>query len=149
MNILVLAIAVLIAVTIVIVAGISMLHHRQLHRRSLALRHLLDDADRLESDLKECRQRLDRAHAVLAAGPGVPVAGEADARQAVDSGLRSLLEHRLWIRDHAAHASQQELDSAVTALSEARARLEPQLRELDQAQRELEQAVRERIERES
>lgn len=143
-----LAIAVLIVI-IVAVAGTSVLRYHRLHRRDAALRRLLDDADRLESDLRECRQRLDRAHAVMATTPGTPVAGEADARQAVDSGLRSLLEHRLWIRDHSASASQKELDNAVDALAQAHARLEPQLRALDQAQRELEQAVRERIERES
>lgn len=147
MNMPELVIAVLIAI-IVLVVGISLLRYRRARRRNLALHQLLDDADRLESDLKECRQRLDRAHAVMAS-PGVPVAGEADARQAVDAGLRSLLEHRLWIRDHSPSASQKELDSAVTALARARARLEPQLRELDHAQRGLEQAVRERIERES
>ncbi|HET7267005.1 MAG TPA: hypothetical protein VFJ15_02765 [Oleiagrimonas sp.] len=143
-----LAIAVLVVV-IVIVVGISLLRYRRIQRRNLALRRLLDDADRLESDLKECRQRLDRAHAVMAAAPGTPLAGETDARQAVDAGLRSLLEHRLWIRDQSARASLKELDNAVTALSRARASLEPQLRALDHAQRGLEQAVRERIGRES
>jgi len=143
-----LAIAAFIVVVIVAV-GVSLLRYRRLHRRNLALHRLLDDADRLETDLRECRQRLDRAHAVMAAAPGEPVAGEADARQAVDAGLRSLLEHRLWIRDHSPRATQKELDHAVTALSHARANLEPQLRALDHAQRGLEQAVRERIERES
>lgn len=146
-NMLMPAIAVLIVI-IAVVAGVSLLRYRRAHRRNLALHRLLDDADRLESDLKECRQRLDRAHAVMAT-PGVPVAGESDARQAVNAGLRSLLEHRLWIRDHSARASQKELDRAVAAMAEARARLEPQLRELDHAQRGLEQAVRERIQRES
>lgn len=143
-----LAIAALIVI-IVIVASLGALRYRRTQQRHLALRQLLDDADRLESDLKECRQRLDRAHAVMAVRPDEPVAGEADARQAVSTGLRSLLEHRLWIRDQSPQASQKELDDAVTALSRARARLEPQLCALDHAQRGLEQAVRERIERES
>lgn len=143
-----LAIAAFIVIVVATV-GVSLLRYRRLHRRNLALHRLLDDADRLETDLRECRQRLDRAHAVMAAAPGEPVAGENDARQAVDAGLRSLLEHRLWIRDHSPRATQKELDNAVTALSHARANLEPQLRALDHAQRGLEQAVRERIERES
>ncbi|HEX7341774.1 MAG TPA: hypothetical protein VF269_05820 [Rhodanobacteraceae bacterium] len=141
-----LAIIVLVVI-IVVLATVSWLLYRRRHRHNQALHQLLDDADRLEADLKECRQRLDRAHAVMSAAPGTPVAGENDARQAVDAGLRSLLEHRLWIRDYSAGASQKELDDAVTALSRARAKLEPQLRALDHAQRELEQAVRERIER--
>lgn len=131
------------------VAAFAVLSYRRLRRRTNALHCLLDDADHLESDLKECRRRLDRAHAVMAVAPGVPAAGESDARLAVDAGLRSLLEHRLWIRDRAPDASQQELDAAVSALALARARLEPQLLALDHAQRELDQAVREHIEREA
>ncbi|HEX7338598.1 MAG TPA: hypothetical protein VF271_01545 [Rhodanobacteraceae bacterium] len=148
MNMPELALAVLIIV-IAMAVGVALLTHRRARRRDQALRHLLDDADHLESDLKACRQQLDRAHAVMATSPDRPVTGETDARQAIDNGLRSLLEHRLWIRDHAANASQKELDDAVCAMSKARDRLEPQLRALDTAQRELEQAVRERIERDS
>lgn len=146
-NIPALAIAVFVVV-IAVVAGISLWRYRRMSRRHTALRQLLDDADRLESDLKTCRQQLDRAHAVMAVSPDVPVAGESDARQAVETGLRSLLEHRLWIRDRAPQASQKELEDAAAAMSHARARLEAQLRALDQAQRELEQAVREHIDRE-
>lgn len=139
----------LIFILIVIIVVASVLRRRRLRRRNVALHHMLDDADQLESDLRECRQRLDRAHAVMSVAPDVPVAGESHARQAVDAGLRSLLEHRLWIRDRSPSASQKELDQAVTALAQARVQLEEQLRVLDQAQHDLEQAVRDRIERES
>lgn len=145
MNALALAVAV-VALVLAVAAVASLLHFRHLRRRHAALHQLLDHADQLEADLKECRQRLDRAHAVMEVSPGQPVTGEADAREAVDAGLRSLLEHRLWIRDHSPRASQRELDDAVTALDRARSKLEPQLRALDHAQRELEQAVREHIE---
>ncbi|HET7299360.1 MAG TPA: hypothetical protein VFJ01_01780 [Oleiagrimonas sp.] len=148
MNVPALAIAALIVV-IVIVAGISLWRYRRLRRRHATLRQMLDDADCLESDLKACRQQLDRAHAVMAVSPDIPVTGEDNVRQAVDAGLRSLLEHRLWIRDRAPLASQKELEGAATAMSRARAKLESQLRALDQAQRELEQAVRKHIEPES
>lgn len=107
---------------------------------------LLDKADRLEADLRDCRERLDRTHAMMEVKPGQPVDGETDARKAVDDGLRSVLEHRLWLRDHAASASQKELDSAVTALNDAHERLDPQLQALDQAQNDLEQAIRENLE---
>lgn len=142
------ALAALIVILLV-VAVVASLQRRRQRQRHRALHQLLDDADRLESDLRECRQRLDRAHAVMATTPDAPMRGETDARQAVDAGLRLLLEHRLWIRDHSTRASQQELDNAVTALSQARARLEPQLRALEHAQRDLEQAVREHIGHES
>ena len=109
---------------------------------------LLEHADQLEDDLKECRQRLEKAHAVMTATAGVPPRQPRhDARKAVDSGLRSLLQHRLWIRDHAETASQPQLDAAVQALRQARRQMEPQLAALGRVQRDLDQAVRERIER--
>ncbi len=144
MNALALATATAVLLLLVL-ATLSLWHVRRLRRRHAALHQLLDHADHLEADLKECRHRLDRAHAVMEVKPGQPVAGETGAREAVDAGLRSLLEHRLWIRDQSARASQAELDAAVTALTRARAQLEPQLRALDQAQRGLEQAVRDHI----
>ncbi len=115
-------------------------------RRRRALRALFRGADALEHDLKECRARLVRAHASMNVAPGVPAAGEADARTAVDAALRELLEHRLWLRDQADEANQHELDAAVAALDKARATLSEQLAALDSAQRALETAVRERIE---
>lgn len=148
-NMLVLLGSAVLILAALAIAAFGWLGYRRLHRRGQALRRMLDDADRLETDLKECRRRLDRAHAVMAVAPGVPAAGQSDARLAVDAGLRSLLEHRLWIRDRAPDASQQELDAAVTALAQARRQLEPQLRALDEAQRELDQAVRDHLDREA
>lgn len=115
-------------------------------RRVRALGALYREVDALEHDLKECRVRLERAHASMNVAPGVPAAGEADARTAVDAALRELLEHRLWLRDQAADAGQRELDAALAALNRARATLGQQLAALDSAQRALETAVRERIE---
>lgn len=132
-----------------IVAAVVLVQYRRHRRRVVALRQLLDDADRLEADLRECRSRLDRAHAVMAAVPGTPAARETAARDSIDAGMRSLLQHRIWIRDRGADASQGELDAAVTAMTQARAQLEPQLAALGQAQRDLDMAVRERIEREA
>lgn len=114
-------------------------------RRQGALQDLHDHADRLEVDLKDCRDRLQRAHAVMSTHPEQPAAGELEARHAVDSGLRALLRQRLWIRDKAPSASQRELDEAVDALLRARRQLEPRLRDLDDAQTALDTAVREQI----
>lgn len=136
-----------IAVSCVIVAlaaAVAIMHRQSLRRR--ALRALHDGADALEHDLKECRARLERAHASMSMAPGLPAAGETNARVAIDAALRELLAHRLWLRDRAADASQAELDTAVTALDKARAALARQLAELGAAQRALETAVREKIE---
>lgn len=134
---------------LVIFAGLAFYGRQLLHerRRTNALRALLENADQLENDLKECRQRLNQAHAVMTATSGTPAHAETEARQAVDSGLKSLLQHRLWIRDHAESASQHELDEAVEALRQARRQMEPQLAALGRVQRDLDRAVRDRIER--
>lgn len=131
-----------------VIAGlvaVVLVMHRQ-GRRRRALRALHRGADVLEHDLKECRSRLERAHASMSLAPGVPAAGEVDAHAAIDAALRELLAHRLWLRDHADGANQHELDAAVKALDKARDSLTQQLAKLDSAQRELETAVREKIE---
>lgn len=119
---------------------------RRQTRRRRALRTLYRGADELEHDLKECRARLERAHASMNVAPGLPAAGEADANAAIGAALRELLAHRLWLRDSADAAGQRELDAAVVALDKARVSLTQQIAKLDAAQRALEIAVREKIE---
>lgn len=137
------ALGAVIALALVFCAWV--LRHQRTRRRHGALQSLMDNADRLEADLKDCRDRLQRAHAVMSVSPDQPAAGEVEAQQAVDSGLRALLQQRLWIRDRGPEASQRELDEAVDALVRARRQLEPRLRALDDAQTALDTAVREHI----
>lgn len=139
-----------LAIVFALAAGLSVwvLRHQRTRRRHGALQSLMDNADRLEADLKDCRDRLQRAHAVMSVSPDQPAAGEIEAQQAVDSGLRALLQQRLWIRDRGPDASQRELDEAVDALVRARQQLEPRLRALDDAQTALDTAVREHIHKE-
>ncbi|MGH8154844.1 MAG: hypothetical protein ACREP0_06360 [Rhodanobacteraceae bacterium] len=118
---------------------------RQL-RHQRTLRTLYLEADGIEHDLKECRQRLARAHASMSLGPHRQATSESHAQHAIDAALRDLLAHRLWLRDEAEHASQRELDAAAAAMGKARDALGQQLRDLDSAQRALETAVREKIE---
>jgi hypothetical protein len=115
-------------------------------RHQRALRTLYLEADGLERDLKECRSRLERAHASMSIGPNQHAAGETEARRAVDAALRELLAHRLWLRDEAGNANQRDLDAAVNAIGKVRGALGEQLRELETAQDALETAVREKIE---
>jgi outer membrane murein-binding lipoprotein Lpp len=118
---------------------------QRMNRRASSLRRLLELADRLEADLKACRTRLQQAHAVMSLNPDLPAAGEQEADQAVDAGLRALLQQRIWIRDRAPTASQGELDSAIHDMVQTRDRLQPLLQALGQAQNELDTAMREHI----
>ena len=105
-------------------------------------------ADRLEVDLKTCRSGLQQAHAVMSLNPDLPAASEQDAQNAIDAGLRALLQQRLWIRDRSPRASQRELDEAALSMTAARNRLQPLLHALNQAQRDLNSAMRDHIRRE-
>ena len=121
---------------------------RRLERRRHSMHRLLELADQLEADLKTCRKGLKQAHAVMSFNPDQPAAGEQEAKQAIDAGLRSLLQQRLWIRDCAPDASQQGLDEAAADMSQTRARLRPLVHALERAHHELDDAMREHIRRE-
>ncbi|HEX7814153.1 hypothetical protein [Dyella sp.] len=136
--------------TVMVILAVAALVYRQrMFRRTGSVRHLLDLADRLEADLKNCRSGLQQAHAVMSLNPDLPAESEKEARNAVEAGLRSLLQQRIWIRDSAPRASQHELDEAIASMSQARNRLRPLLAGLDQAQHDLDDAMREQIRRES
>ena len=122
---------------------------RRQAERAGSLKTLLDLADRLEQDLKTCRAGLQQAHAVMSLNPDLPAASEQEARQAIDGGLRALLQQRLWIRDRSPGASQLELNEAAASMRSTRERLQPLLRGLNQAQTDLNSAMRDHIQRES
>jgi hypothetical protein len=128
--------------------GLALFYRYRTDRRSGSLHRLLELADRLEVDLKTCRTGLQQAHAVMSLNPDQPANGEQEARQAIDAGLRSLLQQRIWIRDKAPRASQQQLDQAVNAMNQTRERLRPLVEALDRAQHDLDSAMREHIRRE-
>ena len=128
--------------------GMALGYRRRAERRSSSLHRLLELADRLEVDLRTCRTGLQQAHAVMSVNPDLPASSEQEARHAVDAGLRSLLQQRIWIRDQAPRASQQQLDEAVTAMNDTRDRLRPLLAALDRAQHDLDSAMREHLRRE-
>lgn len=139
-----------LALLILVVAAVwALTSRRWQNRRAAVLQQLLDLADRLETDLKSCRAGLQQAHAVMTINPDLPAASEQDARQAVDAGLQALLRQRIWIRDHAARASQQELDESAAAMRASRDRLQPLLQALNTAQRDLDSAMREHIHRDA
>ncbi len=134
-------------VVVSIVAAIVILRYWLGHRREQVMLRLLRGADQLETGIKQCRLRLDQAHAAVTVSPNLPSAGSANAHAAIDKALRNLLEHRLWIRDKAPGASQTELEQAASALEQAGRNIQQQLQALQEAHQELEDAVREHQER--
>ncbi|MET0331950.1 MAG: hypothetical protein ABW154_11045 [Dyella sp.] len=137
---------VLFVLALAIIAS-ALLYRRRLQRRTQSMRALIELAERLEGDLKTCRSELKRAYAVMSINPDAPTSGEQEAQQAVEAGLRALLQQRIWIRDRAAVASQSELDRAIDTFNDARRRLHPLQRALGQAQAELDRAIREHLQR--
>jgi hypothetical protein len=136
----------LVGLVILCIVTVLMQRRRE-QRRNDSLVTLLDLADRLEGDLKTCRSGLQRAHSVMSLNPDSPQPSEKDARQAIDAGLRALLQQRLWIRDCAALASQQELEATAQSMRDTRGRLRPLLAALDQAQHDLDSAMRDHLPR--
>ena len=142
-----LGLAALLILLVAALAGAFVL--RRMNRRNASLNRLLELADRVEADLKSCRAKLKQAHAVMSMNPDLPAASEQEASNAVDAGLRALLQQRIWIRDHAPTASQGELDAATRAMGQTRDRLRPLLDALGAAQSDLDAAMREHIRQDS
>lgn len=130
---------------LVLAGGWALRTHRRQAQHTRSLQTLLDLADRLEADLKTCRAGLQQAYAVMSTNPDHPAASEQEARHAIDAGLRSLLQQRLWVRDRAAHASESEMEAAAASMRDSQARLEPLLQALTEAQTDLNSAMREHI----
>lgn len=119
--------------------------NRRQRQRERMLEQLLTQADRFEAALKDCRSRLDAAHAVMTTLPGG--AGDGDrgtALAAVNAGLRDLLAHRLWLRDRAPCADLGELERALATMGRAQDRLAGQVSALDIARNALVAALHER-----
>jgi hypothetical protein len=109
-------------------------------RRERSIRRLLDGADALEAQLLDCRARMQRLRSMLVALPDEMSANANNALTAddkVQAGLRDLLAHRLWIKQHAETASTAELDAACSAIDQSRQVMESQLARLDTITNEL------------
>jgi flagellin-like hook-associated protein FlgL len=117
---------------------------RQRVRRQRTLARLLDGADQLESLLDRSQDRLRSLRPLMQRVPADIAAG---ANASIDSNLpvleakRDLLQHRLWIREHAGSASQAELDEACAAMARVRSRLGGELSDLEMVRSDLKQAT--------
>jgi hypothetical protein len=119
-----------------VLAGLSffLLREHRWRRRERTIRTLLDEADALEASLLNCRERMQNLRGMLVDLPEEMISDADEALAAddkVQAALRDLLQHRLWIQQHAAEADQGELDTAVGALRQSRRSMERQLQHLD------------------
>lgn len=108
--------------------------HRGLLRRQRTLARMLDLADEIERLLGRSQERMAAMRPIV---QRVPADIAAEAQASLESSLpireakRDILQHRLWIQQHGASASQQELDLACAALARVSVRLDSQLAELE------------------
>jgi hypothetical protein len=130
------------AVILLLIVLLAWLREREIQGKPRLLKEILDLADALERELLECRARLREIPALAATSPP---ADQLSARTTlaaepqVQDALRDLLAHRLWLKEHAAAASIDELRSARDALAATRAGLIGQLTRLADVRAEFEQ----------
>lgn len=133
-----------IAAACLILASLALwLRDRGLRGRQNAIRALLDGADLLESRLQQCRERMQHLRDMLTVLPEemsarADTALQADAK--VQAALKDLLAHRIWIQQHVATASPNELAQAQRALDQSGATLQAQLDRLDAIAADLQRA---------
>lgn len=121
------------------------LRERWWNARTRTLRGILDDADALERELQECRARMRELPARVSQMPSsldVSVRATLTAEPQVQAALHDLLQHRLWLRDHGATASLDDLRNAGSALRQSRDTLAAQMQRLAEVCAELDEAGR-------
>ena len=113
-------------------------------RRQRTLTGIMDSADAMELLLHRTRERMVAVQNVIGRIPA-DIAAEARASLAredhLQAAFRDLLQHRLWLQQNTAHASQRELDEAAAALDRARERIASELDRLEHAGAELDSAT--------
>jgi len=111
---------VLLGLLAVAAAGLLLVRAYRPTRRERALRQVLDAADALEDRLRVARAEIEA------------VVGERD-RDPVGDALREMLRQRLWLRDHGASASIEQLDRVRATIDHARGRIDDQLDQIERA----------------
>jgi uncharacterized coiled-coil protein SlyX len=112
------------------------LWRRRMQARQSSLRRLLDLADAMESVLDRSQERMNALHGLVNRVPNDIAAvalSSLESTPPIRDAKRDVLQHRLWIKQHGADASLEELDTACAALQRARDRLAQQLDELETA----------------
>lgn len=135
----------LFAIILALASLAGWLWHRErsARLRAAALRQLLDGADALEARLQDYRARMARLKGLLHKLPPdmtAPAMLRVDTEAQVQTALRDVLAHRLWIKRESALASQRVLDEAVLAIERTADHLAARLRQLDEVSEQLQAA---------
>lgn len=112
--------AVIAAAMLAAVAVLLLRRGRRLSPHQRAVRGVLDAADALEDRLRTARAEIEA------------VAGET-GEDPVGDAMKEMLRQRLWLRDHGADATPQQLDDVRQAIDAARGRIEHQLARIEEA----------------
>lgn len=113
--------SVMLMVGALVLASAVMIAWRQRgRRRQHAMRQLLDAADALESRLRAAREEIE----AIAGG---------QASDPVRDAMREMLRQRLWLREHGAGASLDELRTVRRSIDDARVRIDQQLQQIERA----------------
>jgi prefoldin subunit 5 len=139
--------ATFLAIILAFTALSGWLWHRErtARLRAAALRQLLDGADALEARLHDYRTRMKRLKSLLHQLPSDmtnPSMLRVDTDAQVQSALRDMLAHRLWIKRESNTATQQSLDEAVRAIQRSADQLAVHLGQLDDVSEQLQAAGR-------
>lgn len=110
----------LVALAAALAAALLLVRARRPTRHERALRQVLDAADALEDRLRVARAEIEA------------VVGERE-RDPVGDALKEMLRQRLWLRDHGANASVEQLDRVRETIDEARGRIDDQLDQIERA----------------
>ena len=134
-----------IILALTVLSGWLWHRERSARLRAAALRQLLDGADALEARLHDYRSRMARLKGLLHQLPSDMTASamlRVDTEAQVQTALRDVLAHRLWIKRESGTASQQVLDEAVRAIERTGEQLGERLRQLDEVSEQLQLAGR-------
>lgn len=114
--------AVFVIAAVVAVSCLVLLNRRarRMSPHQRAVRDVLDAADALEDRLRTARAEIEA------------VAGDA-VEDPVADAMREMLRQRLWLRDHGAGATPEQLADVREAIDHARGRIEHQLARIEEA----------------
>ncbi len=103
----------------IVAAVTAFIYFSRGRRRQGAVRSLLDAADALEARLRTARAEIEA------------VAG--DEADPVRDAMREMLRQRLWLKQHGAAASLEELGTGRASLEAARQKIDLQLAQIERA----------------